>query len=53
MTNLQSKLEQEIDEQKTISREATDVALGKTMSADMQAALSIENMKFIRDLIKD
>jgi hypothetical protein len=53
MTRLQRQLEQEIGQQKKISREATDVALGKVMSENMRAAQNIAEMKFIRELIKD
>jgi hypothetical protein len=53
MTRLQQQLEEEIDEQKTISRDSIDVALGKTMSAADRTALMIAEMKFIGDLIND
>ncbi len=52
VAKLQEQLQQELDEHKETSREATDVVLGKTLSAETQAALQIEHEKFIRDLIK-
>jgi hypothetical protein len=53
MTELQQRLEQEIDEQRATSQEAIDVALGKTMSAADQAALQIEQMQFVRALVEN
>jgi hypothetical protein len=53
MAKLQQQLEKDIDEQKTISRESMDVALGKTMSAADRTALVIAEMKFVSDLVRD
>jgi hypothetical protein len=53
MTKLQRGLEQELDDHKKTSREAADVVLGKTLSAEAKAALNLAEMKFVRDLVKD
>lgn len=53
MTRLQQQLEEEIDESKSISRDAVNVALGKTMSANYRAALSIAELQFLDNLFDD
>ncbi len=53
MTNLEEHLDYEIGKLKQTNQEAINVALGKTMSADTRAALMIEEMKYIRALVKD
>ena len=50
---LEQQLSTEIAQLKSIDKSAIDVALGRTMSAADQAAIEIEQSKFVRALIAD
>lgn len=52
VTNMEKKLQQQLADERDLSREAMDVALGKTLSAFDQAALSIAELKFLTELVK-
>jgi hypothetical protein len=49
--NLERQLNTEISQLKAIDKSAIDVALGRTMSAADQAAIEVEQLKFVRALI--
>jgi hypothetical protein len=53
MTSLEDRLESEVAGLKQTNQEAIDLALGKTMTAAEKVALDIEQMKFVRALLKD
>ena len=52
ITNLEENLDYEIDKLKSANREASDVALGKTLSASERNAAHITELKFLTDLLK-
>jgi uncharacterized protein YeaO (DUF488 family) len=49
----QELVEKEIEDLQALDREAIDVILGKTLSADMEAALRLEELKFVQELLSD
>ncbi len=49
----QELIEKEIEDLQAMDREAIDVLLGKTISADMEAALRLEEMRFVGELLSD
>lgn len=49
----QELVEKEIEDLQALDREAIDVILGKTLSVDMEAALRLEELKFVQELLSD
>ena len=53
IVNLDRELNSEIADLKTVDKDATNMILGKTMTASEQAAIQIEHLKIVRALIEN